>query len=77
MSPSAQARAEKLARRERPAPPPDALTYTLQGASLVSGLSIATLRRREKEGLLVVPPRRRTHAGRRRSLRRMLGVSTD
>lgn len=34
------------------APPRDALTYTLPGAAALSGLSVATLRRRQKEGHL-------------------------
>jgi hypothetical protein len=38
--------------RPAPTPPRDALTYTLAGASALSSLSIATLRRRAKEGSL-------------------------
>ena len=65
-----------LDRKLRPkAPPPrDALTYTLPGASALSGLSVATLRRRAKEGNL-----RLVRVGSRTlvtgdSLRRMLDV---
>jgi len=39
-------------RTERPAPFTGALSYTLPDASRLSGLSVATLRRRAKEGLL-------------------------
>ena len=53
---------------------PDAITYTLQGAAAASGLSVATLRRRAKDGAL-----RLVRVGRRtlvcgRSLRAMLGA---
>jgi hypothetical protein len=51
------------------------LSYTLQGAARASGLSIATLRRREKEGLLRfhrVGGRTLVPAA---SLRELLGVS--
>lgn len=37
---------------DKPSPPPNALTYTLQGAALLSGLSVSTLRRRAAEGKL-------------------------
>jgi len=55
-------------------PPRDALTYTLQGAAILSGLSVATLRRRGKDGAL-----RLFRCGGRTlvdgaSLRRMLGI---
>ena len=59
------------------APPPrDALTFTLPGASALSGLSVATLRRRAKEGKLrfVRVGCRTLVAG--DSLRRMLGAET-
>lgn len=39
-------------RTERPAPLAGAISYTLRDAARLSGLSIATLRRRAKEGLL-------------------------
>jgi hypothetical protein len=39
-------------RRERQAPPANALAYTLPDAPKLSGLSAATLRRRAKEGAL-------------------------
>jgi hypothetical protein len=39
-------------KKERPAPLPGALAYTLPDAARLSGLSIATLRRRSAEGLL-------------------------
>lgn len=59
------------------AEPADALSFTLQRAAALSGLSIATLRRRGKSGAL-----RLFRCGRRRlvdgnSLRRMLGVRSD
>ncbi len=59
---------------ERPAPLRDAITYTLQDASRLSGLSVATLRRRAAAGQL-----RLFRSGGRRlvdgaSLRRMLGA---
>jgi hypothetical protein len=59
---------------DRPAPLPDAITYTLHDAARISGLSLATLRRRAADGLLS------THrvCGRRLvngdSLRAMLGA---
>ena len=61
---------------ERPPPHRDALTYSLPDAALMSGLSVATLRRREAEGLL-----RFVRVGSRTlvpsdSLRAMLGIST-
>jgi hypothetical protein len=61
----------------RPTPPRDALSYTLQGAAIVSGLSIATLRRRAKHGAL-----RLFRCGGRTlvdggSLRRMLGIEVS
>lgn len=37
-------------RRPRPAPLPGAFTYGLRDAAKLSGLSVATLRRREAEG---------------------------
>jgi hypothetical protein len=57
-------------------PLPYALTYTLSGASAMSGLSEATLRRRAKEGLL-----RLVRVGSRTlvagdSLRRLLDAET-
>jgi hypothetical protein len=60
--------------RPTPTPPRNALTYTLAGASALSSLSIATLRRRAKEGSL-----RLVRVGSRTlvagdSLRRMLGA---
>jgi len=59
---------------ERPAPLREAITYTLQDAARLSGLSIATLRRRGALGEL-----RLFRSGGRRladgaSLRRMLGA---
>ena len=61
---------EKLA----PLPARDAFTYTLRTAAALSGLSVATLRRRHKEGKL-----RLVRVGHRTlavgdSLRAMLGV---
>ena len=61
-------------RRPEASPARDALTFTLSGAAMASGLSVATLRRRAKEGAL-----RLVRVGRRTlvagdSLRRMLGV---
>ena len=38
-------------RRERAAPLPEAFAFGLNDASKLSGLSVATLRRREREGL--------------------------
>lgn len=38
-------------RRERPAPMPQAFAFGLRDAAKLSGLSVATLRRREREGL--------------------------
>ena len=72
--------APKLPRRqsrERPAPLPGALTYTLPDAARLSGLSVATLRRRAADGTL-----RLIRVGGRTlvpgdSLRAMLGVPTD
>jgi hypothetical protein len=65
-----------LDRKLRPKAPPmrDALSYTLPGASALSGLSVATLRRRAKDGdlRLVRVGSRTLVAG--DSLRRMLGV---
>lgn len=58
-------------------PPRDAMTYTLQGASIVSGLSVATLRRRAKEGairLFRCGGRTLVDGG---SLRRMLGIEVS
>ena len=61
---------------ERPPPPLNALTYTLPDAAIMCGLSVATLRRREAEGML-----RFVRVGGRTlvpsdSLRAMLGIST-
>ena len=61
---------------ERPLPHRDALTYSLPDAAIMSGLSVATLRRREAEGML-----RFVRIGSRTlvpsdSLRAMLGIST-
>ena len=61
---------------ERPPPHPYALTYSLPDAAIMSGLSVATLRRREAEGLL-----RFVRVGSRTlvpsdSLRAMLGIFT-
>jgi hypothetical protein len=39
-------------RPNRPPPPASALTFTLQDASQVSGLSVSTLRRRAADGSL-------------------------
>lgn len=60
---------------DRPAPLRDALSYTLPDASRLSGLSVATLRRRAAEGAL-----RLFRCGGRTlaagdSLRQMLGAS--
>jgi hypothetical protein len=60
--------------RSKTTPSRDALTFTLPGASALSGLSVATLRRRAKDALL-----RLVRVGRRTlvvgdSLRRMLGA---
>ncbi len=38
-------------RRERSAPLPSAFTFSLTDAARLSGLSVATLRRRERDGL--------------------------
>jgi len=38
------------ARKEKPPPYRDALTFTLPDAATISGLSVATLRRRAAEG---------------------------
>lgn len=38
-------------RRERPAPMPQAFAFGLRDAARLAGLSVATLRRREREGL--------------------------
>jgi hypothetical protein len=62
-------------RKARPAPLPDALAFTLNDASRVSGLSRSTLRRRAAEGAL-----RLFRCGGRTlvdgaSLRRLLGVA--
>jgi hypothetical protein len=64
--------------KPRPKEPPsrNAITFTLGGASTLSGLSVATLRRRAKEGSL-----RLVRVGSRTlvagdSLRRLLGVET-
>ena len=38
--------------RPKHLPPREALTFTLPDAAALSGLSVATLRRREKEGAL-------------------------
>lgn len=65
-----------LDRKTRPTatPPRDALTYTLAGASALSSLSVATLRRRAKEGSLrLVRVRGRTLVV-GDSLRQMLGA---
>jgi hypothetical protein len=45
-------RTAKARKREREAPPLRALSHSLQAASLLSGLSISTLRRRAKGGEL-------------------------
>ena len=61
-------------KKERPAPLPGALAYTLPDAARLSGLSIATLRRRSAEGLLRlfrVGGRTLVDAA---TLRRMLGI---
>jgi hypothetical protein len=57
-------------------PVAEPLSYTLQGASAASGLSVATLRRRQKDGLLRfhrVGGRTLVPAA---SLRELLGVAT-
>ena len=64
----------KLRPEERPAPLREAITYTLQDAARLSGLSVPTLRRRAAAGEL-----RLFRSGGRRladgaSLRRMLGA---
>jgi hypothetical protein len=64
----------KLRPEERPAPLWNAITYTLQDAARLSGLSVPTLRRRAAVGEL-----RLFRSGGRRladgaSLRRMLGA---
>lgn len=63
----------KLNPRPKASPPRDAITFTLPGASALSGLSVATLRRRAKDGNL-----RLVRVGSRTlvngdSFRRMLG----
>jgi hypothetical protein len=45
-------RAAKARKREREAPPLRALSHSLRDASLLSGLSVPTLRRRAKDGTL-------------------------
>ncbi len=62
---------------ERPAPLTTALTYTLPDARRLSGLSIATLRRRAADGML-----RLIKVGSRTlvdgaSLRRLLGITPE
>lgn len=42
----------KRPRAERPAPLPTALSYTLPDAARLSGLSVATLRRRAADGTI-------------------------
>jgi hypothetical protein len=66
----------KLRPEERPAPLRNAITYTLQDAARLSGLSVPTLRRRAAAGEL-----RLFRSGGRRladgaSLRRMLGAES-
>ena len=61
--------------RPKVPPPREALTFTLPGASSLSGLSVATLRRRAKDGSLLL-----VRVGSRTlvigdSFRRMLGVN--
>lgn len=63
--------------RERPAPLLNALSYTLPDAARLSGLSVATLRRRAADGTI-----RLIRVGGRTlvpgdSLRTMLGHATD
>lgn len=65
---------QKRRPEERPAPLPGAMTYTLQDAARLSGLSVDTLRRRAAAGEL-----RLFRSGGRRlavgaSLRQMLGA---
>jgi hypothetical protein len=43
--------AKRRERGERPAPLPEAFAFGLNDASKLSSMSIATLRRREREGL--------------------------
>lgn len=67
-------RGRKRRPEERPAPLPNAITYTLSDAARISGLSEATIRRRAREYTL-----RLFRCGGRTlvdgaSLRRMLGV---
>jgi hypothetical protein len=62
--------------RPKEPPPHNALTFTLPGASTLSGLSVATLRRRAKDGSL-----RLIRVGSRTlvagdSLRRLLGAES-
>jgi hypothetical protein len=63
--------------RNRPAPPRDAFSYTLPDAARLSGLSVSTLRRRGKDGVL-----RLFRCGGRTlvdgtSLRRLLGAAAE
>ena len=63
------------ARKEKPPPYRDALTFTLPDASTISGLSVATLRRRAAEGglrLVRVGSRTLVHGD---SLRDLLGIA--
>lgn len=74
MSTANRKKGRKLRPEERPAPLREAITYTLQDAARLSGLSVPTLRRRAAAGEL-----RLLRSGGRRladgaSLRRMLGA---
>jgi hypothetical protein len=67
-------RGRKLHPQDRPAPIANALAYTLHDAARMTGLSVATLRRRGKDGVLEL-----FKSGGRRlvtgpSLRRMAGA---
>jgi hypothetical protein len=67
---------DKCKSRPKEPPPHSALTFTLPRASTLSGLSVATLRRRAKEGSL-----RLVRVGSRTlvagdSLRRLLGAES-
>jgi hypothetical protein len=54
-----------IKRRERSAPLPSAFSFSLTDAARLSGLSVATLRRRERDGLF-----RFHHVGGRTLIRR-------
>jgi hypothetical protein len=64
-------------RRERPAPLPSAFAYGLRDAAKLSGLSIATLRRREAEGLFAFHRVAGRTLVRRSDLLRLCGVEGE